>query len=201
MGIVALIAWLSTAGGGLYLLAVWLIEYDREYQTSAKTRLPIPVISGHALLALAGLVVWAAYLFSDDRTLAWAALADLGVVAALGLTMAWRWLRVYRAPRSRPQARPASVGTVAATGIGMLPRPGAPGADPDGWSPARNGRGPVPDEWDPAPEPPGGLGGRNSIAGPVVPPERNFPVTVVIAHGLLAVTTIVLVAITAIRGL
>jgi hypothetical protein len=169
MGIAALILWLSTAGGGLYLLAVWLIEYDREFQTSAKTRLPIPVLSGHALLALVGLVLWAAYLFSDDRTLAWAALADLGAVAALGLTMAWRWLRVYRAPRVEPQARPASVGTIAAPGVGLLPRPGPPERLAPG-------------------------------AQPVVPPERNFPVPVVILHGALALLTITLVAVTAIRG-
>jgi hypothetical protein len=196
MAILALITWLSTAGGGLYLLAVWLIEYDREFQTSAKTRLPIPVISGHVLLALAGLVLWAAYLFSDDRTLAWAALADLGAVAALGLTMAWRWLRVYRAPQVQPRGRPASVGTIAAPGIGILPRPGPPGTEPAAWSPAQNGSGAAPDAWEPAPGP----RGRSTVAGPVVPPERNFPVPVVIAHGVLALLTITLVAITALRG-
>jgi hypothetical protein len=163
MGIAALILWLSTAGGGLYLLAVWLIEYDHEFQAAAKTRLPIPVISGHVLLALAGLILWAAYLLSDSPVLAWAALSDLGAVVALGLTMAWRWLRVYRAPQAPPEARPASVGTIAAAGIGIMPRPGAAGA-----------------------------GAR--------PPERNFPVTVVILHGVLALATVLLVAVTAIRG-
>ena len=33
-----------------------------------------------------------------------------------------------------------------------------------------------------------------------VPPERNFPLPVVIAHGLLAVTTIVLVLVTTLGG-
>ena len=103
MGIVALVTWMATAGGGLYLLAVWLIEYDREFQTAARTRLPVPVISSHALLAVTGLVIWSAYLFTDGKPLAWAALAILGVVATLGLTMAVRWLRVFREPA--PQAR------------------------------------------------------------------------------------------------
>ena len=106
MGIAALITWLSAAGGGLYLLAIWLIEYDRDFQAEARTRLPVPVISGHVLLAVTGLVLWAAYLFTDTATLAWAALADLGGVAALGLTMAWRWLHVYRAAGSRAAPRP-----------------------------------------------------------------------------------------------
>jgi len=135
MGIAALITWLSTADGGLYLLAVWLIEYDREFQAAAQTRLPIPVISGHVLLAVTGLVLWAAYLFTDSAKLAWAALAVLGGVVALGLTMAWRWLRVYRAPGS-----------------------------------------------------------------PAAPPERSFPVPVVIGHGVLAALTVTLVAITALSG-
>ena len=30
MSLVALITWLITAAGGLYLLAVWLLEYDRD---------------------------------------------------------------------------------------------------------------------------------------------------------------------------
>jgi hypothetical protein len=33
--------------------------------------------------------------------------------------------------------------------------------------------------------------------GPSVPPERNFPVTVVIVHGLFAVATLALVLLTA----
>jgi manganese efflux pump family protein len=141
MGVLALIIWLLTAGAGLYLLAVWLIEYDRDFQRAAATRLPVPLISAHALLAVSGLVVWSAYLLFDNDRLAWAAVAILAGVAALGLTMAGRWLGVYRTT-----ARPA----------------------------------------------------RGSVAAPnPVPPERHFPLTVVISHGIFAVTTIVLVLMTA----
>jgi hypothetical protein len=156
MGVIALIVWLVTAGGGLYLLAIWLIEYDRDYQSAAATRLPIPVISGHALLAISGLGVWGAYLIFDNIRLAWAAVIILGAVAILGLTMAVRWLGVYR----------TAVTTTAGAGIG------------------------------------GGVGG--SVGGgavlapaPAVPPERNFPVVVVVAHGIFAVATLLLVLLTA----
>jgi hypothetical protein len=168
MGVVALVTWMSTAGGGLYLLAVWLIEYDREFQTAARTRLPVPVISSHALLALTGLVIWSAYLFTDDEPLAWAALAILGVVVTLGLTMAVRWLRVYQESAAGPAGRPASLSPLTAAGV--LPGPGL----------AQD---------------------RREAAGPViVPPERNFPVPVVILHGLLAGATVALVALTIVRG-
>ena len=55
MSIAALIAWISTVFAGTYLLAIWLIEYDSEFQDAAATRLPVPVISSHVLLAVGGL--------------------------------------------------------------------------------------------------------------------------------------------------
>lgn len=168
MGIVALVTWMSTAGGGLYLLAVWLIEYDREFQTAARTRLPVPVISSHALLAVTGLVIWSAYLFTDDEPLAWAALAILGVVVTLGLTMAVRWLRVYQESTAGAAAHPATLSRV--TAVGLLPGPGL------------------------------AQDRRDVAAAVIVPPERNFPVPVVILHGVLATATVALVALTILRG-
>jgi hypothetical protein len=142
MSLAALLTWIITAGAGLYLLTIWLIEYDGEFQSAAATRLPIPVISAHALLAVAGLVVWGVYLITDTPRLALAAAATLVVVAALGLTMAVRWLAVYRAHDS------AAV--------------------------------------------------RGQRAGVTVPPERNFPLPVVIGHGLFALATLILVVVTAV---
>jgi len=144
MAVLALVIWLVTAGGGLFLLAVWLIEYDRDFQTSKATRLPVPVIGTHALLAVAGVVVWSAYLGLDDDRLAWTAVAILACVAVLGLVMARRWLRSRRAASAD------------------LP-PGRPSAT--------------------APQP--------------IPPERHFPVPVVVGHGVFAAATIVLVLLTA----
>jgi hypothetical protein len=43
-------------------------------------------------------VIWAAYLITDASRLAWAAVLTLAIVAILGLTMAARWVQVYRAP-------------------------------------------------------------------------------------------------------
>ncbi len=140
MGIAALFTWLVTILAGLILLVIWIIEYDREFQTAAATRLPVPVISAHVLLGMGGLMLWIGYLLVDEERLAWATVAALGAVALLGLTMAARWIRVYR--------------TVA----------------------------------DPGP----------SLTRTItVPPERNFPLPVVVAHGILAVTTLVLVLFTA----
>jgi hypothetical protein len=136
MSTAALFVWLATVLVGLVLLIIWLMEYDREFQSSAATRLPVPVISAHALLGIGGLMAWAFYLVGDEERLAWGTLADLGVVALLGLVMAARWIGVYRA-----YAAPDSSQS-------MIIR---------------------------------------------VPPERHFPRSVVALHGILAVSTLVLV--------
>jgi len=139
MNVAALFTWLVTILAGLILLVIWIIEYDREFQTAAATRLPVPVISAHVLLGMGGLMLWISYLVVDEERLAWATLAALGIVALLGLIMAARWIGVYRAV-----------------------------ANP----------------------------GPSLTRTTIVPPERNFPLPVVVAHGILAVTTLVLVLLT-----
>lgn len=106
MGTAAFFAWLGTVLAGLILLVIWLMEYDRDYQSVAATRLPAPVISAHALLGIVGLFGWGFYLLTDEDRLAWASVGGLGVIAVLGLVMAARWISVYRA-----YAAPASVPT------------------------------------------------------------------------------------------
>ena len=61
MSVVSLCTWMATILAGLLLLVIWIMEYDREFQSAAATRLPVPVISAHALLGLGGLVLWGAY--------------------------------------------------------------------------------------------------------------------------------------------
>jgi hypothetical protein len=146
MRVVALCTWLVTVFAGLYLLAIWLIEYDIGAPGGAVTRLPRTVISGHVVLAASGLAVWIAYLLVDRDMLAWIALATLGAVALLGLTMLGRWIMVRRAIAAALRARP---------GDARLP-------------------------------------GR----APPLPAESSFPIPVVAAHGVLAVSTITLVLLT-----
>jgi hypothetical protein len=154
MAYVALILWLITAMGGLYMLAVWLIENDVTNQDTARSRLPVPVIFGHLLLAVSGLGVWVAYLLLDRPVLAWTAVLILLGIALLGVTMFARWIPVYRGPAHHP----------AITG-------------------------------------PGGPVALGAVQAPTllqqVPAEGNFQVVIVVGHGMLAVTTLVLVLLTA----
>ena len=111
MSTAALFVWIATVLVGLVLLIIWLMEYDQDYQSAAATRLPVPVISTHALLGIGGLLVWGLYLITDEERLAWATVADLGVVVLLGLIMAARWVGVYRT-YAAPDSSPVKVITV-----------------------------------------------------------------------------------------
>src|SRR5436189_6279205 len=96
MRIIALSSWFGTAFAGLYLLAIWLIEYDISAPGGAVSRLPRTVIGGHVLLASR----------SEERRVGNESAArdmpariDLGALLAvvlLGLTMLGRWHRVRR---------------------------------------------------------------------------------------------------------
>jgi hypothetical protein len=101
VGLYALYFWGATVLIGLLLLIIWLMEYDRDFQSAAATRLPVPVISAHALLGIGGLAVWGFYLATDTDSLAVPTVIDLGVVAVLGLIMAARWIQVIRAYPTR----------------------------------------------------------------------------------------------------
>jgi hypothetical protein len=142
MRVFALFTWFVTVFAGLYLLAIWLIEYDIGGPGGAVSRLPRTVISGHVLLAASGLTAWVAYLIVDRRMLAWIALTALLAVALLGFTMLGRWIMVRRAIAAARRGQPR---------------------DPFAW--AR-----IP-----------------------LPAESHFPIPVVVAHGLLAVSTLTLV--------
>jgi hypothetical protein len=144
MRIVALITWLVTAFGGLYMLAIWLIEKDGGYDGKNTSRLPGPVVLSHVLLAVTGLVVWVSYLILGKRTLAWAAFFILIAIAILGVTMLGRWIPVYRAP--------------------------AP------------------------------VGPSTAQAALNLPAERNFPLFIVLVHGLSGLLTLTIVLLAAMQA-
>jgi hypothetical protein len=160
MSLIALVTWIVTAAAGLYLLSIWLIEYDKEFQSVAATRLPPVVLTSHVVLALGGLFVWIGYVIADQERLAWIAAVAVLLAATLGIFMAVRWLGVYRSTRAARRS-------LADLKAGRLTLVGGPG-DISTLELARD------------------LG----------PPERNFPLPVVIAHGAFAVTTITLILLT-----
>jgi hypothetical protein len=166
ISVISLITWICAAACGLYLVSIWLIEYDKDFQSAAKTRLPPAVLIAHVSCAGGGLICWAVWFVWWTNKLVWAAVVALVLAATLGTTMAIRWVGVYREYRAIRQA--------AAQEQGASPQGG--GSQPAGSLP----------------------GAATSVAtmtrtAQIGPPERNFPLTVVIAHGVFAVATLTMV--------
>ena len=163
MAYVALIVWFVTALGGLYMLAVWLIENDATNQRDAASRLPLPVIVAHVSLAVTGFGVWVAYLLLGRRALAWTAVFILVAIALLGVTMFARWIPVYRTTSAQAEPVRVSRGSLfeSAPATATTTTPAVAQAVYD------------------------------------MPPEGAFPLVVVLAHGTFAVSTVVLVVLTA----
>lgn len=161
MAVAALVAWLLTAGLGLYMFAIWLIEDDGSIDGKSYRRLRAPVVFGHAGLAVIGLCVWIISIYVHMNSLSWITLLILALVATLGVFMFTRWIPVHRMYSE-------SADLPARQAAGMAQGRGGPGLYEAG--------GPI-HQLEP------------------MPPERNFPLPVVLLHGVLAVTTVTLVVI------
>jgi manganese efflux pump family protein len=102
----ALITWILTAGGGSFMLALWLKNGGQRQADTPGDRIRPQRIFTHFGLAATGLVLWIIFLASDSDVLAWIAFAVLLVVALLGFTMLATWLR-------ERSAQPAVAGATA----------------------------------------------------------------------------------------
>jgi hypothetical protein len=176
MRFATLISWLVTASLGGYMLHTWLARGGLRRERARAGGLPPPLIFGHAGLAISGLLIWAAFVASGARALAWTAVGMLMVTVGLGLSTVTLWTPYpARRPGERRDATPwdeaAVVISDAAEGA-----PGEPG--PQAYQ--------VTDEMiarlleDPSP-------------GPRRHPIRPNPAVLVpIAHGFAALATFLL---------
>ena len=183
MRFATLISWLVTASLGGYMLHTWLARGGLRRERAKAGGLPPPLIFGHAGLALSGLLIWAAFVASGTRALAWAAVAFLMAAVVLGVCTVTLWTPYpARRPGQRRDATPwDEVAVVAAdTAAGAAGEP-----DPQPYQ--------VTDEMirrlldDPFPRP---------RRHPIRP---NPAVLVPIAHGFAAIATFVLAVTTASR--
>jgi manganese efflux pump family protein len=160
LGYAALISWLITVGLGSWMMARWITRGGFRRARLSKAGLPPSLIFTHFGLAVAGLLVWGAYLATGLTAAAWAGCVLLLPVAGLGMALLSLWL---------PE-RSLAATTVPATTV-----PAAQ-AVPAG---ATAGTGAVP-----------GANAAAGAASPGPPAARHPPALIVAAHGVFAVATI-----------
>jgi hypothetical protein len=107
MRFATLISWLVTASLGGYMLRTWLARGGLRRERARAGGLPPPLIFGHAGLAISGLLIWAAFVASGARALAWTAVGVLMVTVGLGLCTVTLWTPYpARRPGERRDATP-----------------------------------------------------------------------------------------------
>jgi hypothetical protein len=160
LGYAALISWLITVGLGSWMMARWITRGGFRRARLSKAGLPPSLIFTHFGLAVAGLLVWGAYLATGLTAAAWAGCVLLLPVAGLGMALLSLWL---------PER------SLAATTVPAATVPAAQ-AVPAG---ATAGTGAVP-----------GANAAAGAASPGPPAARHPPALIVAAHGVFAVATI-----------
>lgn len=91
MGLAALIAWLFTASIGVYMLRTWVARGGLRRQRATGVGVPPGVVFSHAGAALTGLTVWAIYVASGWRPLAWIGVVLICVAICLGIGTVTVW--------------------------------------------------------------------------------------------------------------
>jgi hypothetical protein len=170
----ALLAWLATAASGGFILVRWLLAGGRPRRRSP-TAAPPSMTLGHAGFGLLGLVIWVVFMVTGAAALAWIAVAIMAPVAGLGMGVLALGL-----PSPRPADPPAAPGP-ATPGPGAATRGGAAATAPAATATAA---------------------ATATLLAPAVtarPASRSrIPVLAIAAHGLFAVTALLLVLLAAV---
>jgi hypothetical protein len=175
------ISWLLTVSLGAVMLRTWLVRGGPRRERSRADGLPPQLIAGHAGLGVLGLAVWAGYLASGTRALAWLAVGVLMVTVGLGLCTVTLWTPY---PLRKPGEPQASTGAEPAPGVHEAESAGTAADSPEHQ---------ITDEMierliD---------GSRREYAAWHRPVRPDLSVLVPVAHGFAAVGTFVLAVLTA----
>ena len=91
MAIAALAAWVLTAGIGGYMLRAWVVRGGLRRQRATGVGAPPAVVFGHAATALTGLALWLAFVRTRWDPLAWLCVALMAGAIALGISTVTLW--------------------------------------------------------------------------------------------------------------
>jgi hypothetical protein len=91
LGLAALGSWLADVGSGGYMLGRWVSRGGLHEQRARRDRLGPAVIFTHFGLATTGLVIWVSYLATGWAALAWSAVVLLMPAIGLGLSAVTTW--------------------------------------------------------------------------------------------------------------
>jgi hypothetical protein len=110
------IAWVITAGIGLYMLRTWVTRGGLDRQRATGIGVPPAVVFGHAGAAVGGLLVWLGFIRTGWDPLAWTGVTLVAGAIALGICTVTLWTPypVIAPPADGDPPAPAAAVTTAA---------------------------------------------------------------------------------------
>ena len=109
-----MIAWVLTAGIGVYMLRTWVIRGGLRRQRATGIGVPPAVVFGHASAALSGLLLWLVFLRTGWDPLAWLGVTLIAGAIALGICTVTLWTPYPVAVPAPPAAAPRPAAAEAA---------------------------------------------------------------------------------------
>jgi hypothetical protein len=91
LAVAAGIAWVITAGIGLYMLRTWVTRGGLARQRATGIGVPPPVVFGHAGAAGGGLLIWLGFIRTGWDPLAWTGVTLVAGAIALGICTVTLW--------------------------------------------------------------------------------------------------------------
>jgi hypothetical protein len=101
--VAALVSWLATEAFGAYMLSSWIGSGGNRVASDAPGAVPRSVIFGHAGLAFTGLIWWISFVVTGDAPLAWLSIGFLAPAIGLGISTLTLWTPY---PARRPESEP-----------------------------------------------------------------------------------------------
>jgi len=196
-GTAALIAWLLTAGIGVYMLRTWIARGGLRRQRATGVGVPPGVVFGHAGAALTGLAAWVGFLVSGWRPLAWVGVALICTAITLGICTVTLWTPypIRADPAAEGETALAAASRPGDPGLAARPdiTPGPGGAEgPQAWPAGHQDAFTVTDE----------MIARLLAEPPAVRPRRRLQLLPLIpaCHGFAAMATFLLAVLAALTG-
>src|SRR5215472_666058 len=101
LAVATLVSWLATEALGGYMLTAWIGSGGNRAKRDTPGAVPKPVIFGHAGLAFTGLIWWISFVLTGDVPLAWLSIGFLAPAIGLGISTLTLWTPY---PARRPES-------------------------------------------------------------------------------------------------
>ena len=108
MATAAMIAWVLTAGIGVYMLRTWVTRGGLRRQRATGVGVPAAVVFGHASAALTGLLIWLGFVDTGLDLLAWLGVTVVAGAITLGVCTVTLWTPYPVAVPARPRRSAAA---------------------------------------------------------------------------------------------